>query len=159
MSNNKTISRGVTNTLVTIVRCTKKHWSTDQLIRSHLFWSDPICLPFLPLVGVIRRLVECALITLKPIFHSKLSAHWLTNANERDTNNMKSTWQTPAPHVGDPTPPIFHLLVLGVCVGGNTNFSVCVGVTPILAFLDTHMLVSPMRNCGVGGLSQHFQHQ
>ena len=28
------------------------------------------------------------------------------------------------------------------------------GVTQILAFLDTNMSVSPMRNCCVGGLSQ-----
>ena len=28
------------------------------------------------------------------------------------------------------------------------------GVTQILAFLDTNMLVPPTRNCGVGGLSQ-----
>ena len=40
---------------------------------------------------------------------------------------MKSTWPTPAPRIGDPTPPIFHLLVLGVGVGGNANFRVCVG--------------------------------
>ena len=36
---------------------------------------------------------------------------------------MKSTWSMPAPQVGDPTPPLFHLLALGVGVGGNTNFS------------------------------------
>ena len=40
---------------------------------------------------------------------------------------MKSTWPTPAPRVGDPTPPIFHLLALGVGVGGNANFSVRMG--------------------------------
>ena len=40
---------------------------------------------------------------------------------------MKSTWPTPAPHVGDATPPIFHLLALGVGMGGNANFSVRVG--------------------------------
>ena len=57
--------------------------------------------------------------------------------------------------VGDPMPPIFHLLVLGVGVWGNANFSVHIGVTQILAFLDTNMLVSPTRNCGVGDLSQH----
>ena len=37
---------------------------------------------------------------------------------------MKCTWPTPAPHVGDPAPPISHLLVLGVGIGGNANFSV-----------------------------------
>ena len=68
------------------------------------------------------------------------------------------------PRVGDPMPPIFHLLALGVAVGGNANygmriggnanFSISVGGTQILAFLDTNMLVSPRQNCGVGGLSQ-----
>ena len=29
------------------------------------------------------------------------------------------------------------------------------GVTQILAFLDTNMLVHQKQNCGVGGLSQH----
>ena len=33
----------------------------------------------------------------------------------------------PAPRVGDPTPPIFHLLALEVGVGGNANLSVGVG--------------------------------
>ena len=37
---------------------------------------------------------------------------------------MKSTCPTPAPRVGDPMPPIFHLLVLVVSVGGYANFSV-----------------------------------
>ena len=37
---------------------------------------------------------------------------------------MKSTWPMPVPPVRDPTPPIFHLLALGVDIGGNTNFSV-----------------------------------
>ena len=44
-----------------------------------------------------------------------------------DTHNMKSTWPTPAPRVGDPKPPIFHLLALGVGIGGNANFNVRVG--------------------------------
>ena len=40
---------------------------------------------------------------------------------------MKSTWPMPAPGVGDPTSPIFHLLTFGVGIGGNTNFSIRVG--------------------------------
>ena len=40
---------------------------------------------------------------------------------------MKSTCPKPAPRVGDPTPSIFHLLALGVGLGGKANFSVCVG--------------------------------
>ena len=90
----------------------------------------------------------------KPIFHWKQRSRWLSNSRRQETNKMKSTWPTPALRVGDPTPPIFHLLVLEVGVGGNANFRVCFGVTQILVFLDTNMLVSPMRNCGVGGLSQ-----
>ena len=39
-------------------------------------------------------------------------------------NNVKCTWPMSAPHYGDPTPPTFHLLALGVGVGGNANFSV-----------------------------------
>ena len=78
---------------------------------------------------------------LKPIFHCKLGLRWLTKANEMSTNNMKSAWPTPAPSIGDPTPPIFHLLPLG---GGGG--SIRVGVTQILAFLDTIMLVFPMQN-------------
>ena len=72
-----------------------------------------------------------------------------------NTNNMKSTWPMPAPRVGAPTPLIFHLLALGVGVGGNTNLGFALGVTQVLAFFDTNMLVSPMQNCDVGGLSQH----
>ena len=68
--------------------------------------------------------IIATLLLLKSILHWKLRSHWLTNANEMDTNNMKSRWPTPAPCVGDPTPPIFHLLALGVGVGGNANFSV-----------------------------------
>ena len=33
----------------------------------------------------------------------------------------------PAPRIGDPTPPIFHLLTLGVGVGDNANFGNRVG--------------------------------
>ena len=40
---------------------------------------------------------------------------------------MKSTWPMPAPHVEDSTPPIFHLLAIGVGVRGNANFSIYVG--------------------------------
>ena len=51
-------------------------------------------------------------------------------------------------------PPIFHLLVLGVGVGVTQILAFALGVMQILAFLDTNLLVSPMRNCGVGGLIQ-----
>ena len=33
--------------------------------------------------------------------------------------------------------------------------SLALGVTQILAFLNTNMFVSTTRNCGVGGISQH----
>ena len=49
--------------------------------------------------------------------------NWLPNANEMNERNMKCTWPTRDP-----------------------------GVTQILAFLDTNMLVSPTRNSDVGGL-------
>ena len=54
--------------------------------------------------------------TIKPIFHWKLCSSWLPNANESDTNNMKSTWPMREFCVGDPT--------FSVRVGGNANFSV-----------------------------------
>ena len=41
---------------------------------------------------------------------------------------------------------------MGVIISGNTNFSVCVGVMQILAFLDTNMLVSPKQNSRVWGI-------
>ena len=53
---------------------------------------------------------------------------------------MKCTWPTRRFCIGDPTQPIFNWLALGV--------------TQILAFLDTNMLVYPMQNCGIGGLTQ-----
>ena len=67
---------------------------------------------------------------------------------------MKSTWPMPASRVGDPTRPISHLLVLGFRVGRNANFSIHVGATQTLAFLDTNMLVSPTQNSRVGGIAQ-----
>ena len=63
----------------------------------------------------------------------------MATQREFDTNNMKCTSPTPAPRVGDPKPPIFHLLALGVGVEGNANFSISVGGNA---------------NFGVGGLSQ-----
>ena len=52
--------------------------------------------------------------------------------------------------VGDPTQPIFHWLALRLCIGCNTHFMFRVGVTQILAFLDTNMLVYPMHNFALG---------
>ena len=63
------------------------------------------------------------LLYLKPIFHWILGPCLLPNANEIDTNNMKSTWPTQKNCIGDPTLPIFHLLTLGVGIGGNASFS------------------------------------
>ena len=76
---------------------------------------------------VATIILYCFYLGLKPIFHWKLGSRWVPNANEMDTNNMKCTWPTPAPCVGDPTQLIFHLLALEVCVGDNTSFRVCVG--------------------------------
>ena len=39
---------------------------------------------------------------------------------------------------------------IGFYVGGNTNFSVCIGVTQILALFDINMLVFPMQNFVLG---------
>ena len=88
---------------------------------------------------------------IKPIFHCKLGSRWVPKANEMSTNNMKCTWPTQKFCVGDPTQPIFHWLALGFCVGGNANFIFCIGCN---AFLDTNMLLSQTRNCGIGGISQ-----
>ena len=65
--------------------------------------------------------------TIKTIFHCKLGTHWVINANEMSTNNMKSTGPTPAPTPGDPMQPIFHRLALVVHIGGNVNFRFGVG--------------------------------
>ena len=54
---------------------------------------------------------------IKPIFHWKLGSHLVPNANKIDTNNMKSTWPTRAPTRGNPSPPIFHQLTLGLALG------------------------------------------
>ena len=40
---------------------------------------------------------------------------------------MKCKWLTQKVCVGDPTQPIFHWLMLGFCVGGNSNFIFRVG--------------------------------
>ena len=39
-------------------------------------------------------------------------------------------------------------------LGVTQILGLALGVTQILAFLDTNMFVSPTQNCGVGGLSQ-----
>ena len=64
-----------------------------------------------------------------------------------NTNNMKSTWPTPAPRFGDLTFAGGIKAALGV----TQIFASALGVTQILAFLDTNMLVYQTRNCGVGG--------
>ena len=87
------------------------------------------------------RIFLCEL-SFTPIFHWKLNLRYLTNTNEIDTNNMKLTWSTPAPWVG------------GWRWGKTQILAFALGVTQIVVFLNTNMLVSPTRNCGVGGLSQ-----
>ena len=86
--------------------------------------------------------------------HCKLCSCWLPNTSESDTNNMKSTWPMREFCVGDPTPPIFYLLTLGLVLGVTQILVFALGVTQILAFLDTDMLVYPTQICGFGGLSQ-----
>ena len=81
---------------------------------------------------------------LKAVFHWISRLHWAPNATKNETNNMKSTWPTPAPPLGTKR----HLYY--TCV----HRGLALRVAQILAFLDTNMLVSQTRNCGVGGLSQ-----
>ena len=56
---------------------------------------------------------------------------------------MKFTWPTPAPRVGDPTPPIFHLLALGVGFWGKANFSIHVGGTANLSVFGYQHVAIP----------------
>ena len=72
------------------------------------------------------ELVE-AMLNLIANIQLETGLHWLPNANEINTKSMKCTWPTPGPRVWDPTPPIFHLLTLGVRIGDNTNFSIPIG--------------------------------
>ena len=58
------------------------------------------------------------------------------------------------PNARRPNTTYIPLTRFGSSRWGNANFRFGVEVTQILAFLDTSMLVSPTRNCGVGGLSQ-----
>ena len=60
---------------------------------------------------------------------------------------MKSTWPMRKFSVGDQTPTLFHLLHWGFVLGVTQILVYALGVTQILAFLDTNMLISPMRNC------------
>ena len=89
-------------------------------------------------------------LSYKPIFHWKLSLRYLTNTNEIDTNNMKSSPLHWGPNVTYIPPARFG----GLRLGKTQILAFALGVTQIVAFLDTNMLESPTRNCGVGGLSQ-----
>ena len=100
-------------------------------------------------VGILLERVN--VLRFKPILHWKLPLCWLPNANEINTKNMKCTWPTSVPCVGDPMPPIFHLLALGVGIGGN--FSMCIGGNAKFSVFR-YQLVSPTQNCCVGGVSQ-----
>ena len=81
--------------------------------------------------------------SLKPIFHWKLGLRWVTKANEMDTNNIKSTWPTPAPCIGNPKGPIFHLLALGVRFRNNANFRVYVGSAMLFGY--QHVGIPPKK--------------
>ena len=71
---------------------------------------------------------------------------------------MKSTWPMRKFCIGDPTQTIFHWLALGFHVGVTQILGLALGVTHILTFLDTNMLVSAKQKSGVGGITQR-QHQ
>ena len=90
--------------------------------------------------------------TQKLIFHWKLCSHWLPNASESNTNNMKSTWPTREFCIGDPMLPIFHLFVLEVCIGGNAILAFALGVTQILAFLIPTCRYSERKTLALGVL-------
>ena len=66
---------------------------------------------------------------------------------------MKCTWPMGRFCVRDPTQPIFYWPALVFCVGGNANVMFRIGVTQILAFLDTNVLVYPTQNFALGVLS------
>ena len=72
----------------------------------------------------------------------------LTNTTEINTNKMKSTWPTPAPHVRSPTRPIFHLLALGVRVGGNASFRVRIGSARLFRY--QHVGIPNAKFLGLG---------
>ena len=55
---------------------------------------------------------------------------------------------------GDPTQPIFHLLVLGARIGGNVNFRFGVRDNANFRVFDTNKLVYPKQNYPIGGIAQ-----
>ena len=67
---------------------------------------------------------------------------------------MKYTCPRPAPRIGDPTPPIFHLLMMGVGTVGNTNFSVCIGGSANFGVFRYQHVGIPNAKLWRGGLSQ-----
>ena len=67
---------------------------------------------------------------------------------------MKSTWPTPGPLFGNPTPPIFHLLAIGVGIGGNANSSIGIGGNANFSVFRYQHVGIPTQNCGVEGLRQ-----
>ena len=91
---------------------------------------------------------------LEPIFHCELGSRWVTNANEMSTKNMKCAWPTRKFCIGDPLNLYSTDSRWGFALGVTQILGLALGETQILAFLDTNMLVSPMRNCDIGGLSQ-----
>ena len=91
---------------------------------------------------------------LKPIFHWILGLRWLPNANKMDTNNMKSTLQRENFALGTQRHLYTTCWHWGLALGVKQMLVFTLGVTQFLAFLDTNMLLSPMQNCGGGGLSQ-----
>ena len=98
--------------------------------------------------GVIKKIIILFCVKVenfKPIFHWKLGLRWLP------TKNVKCTWPTPALCAGDPTPPIFHLLSLGVGVGGNTNVNVRVGANANFSvFRYQHVGIPNAKLCRLG---------
>ena len=89
---------------------------------------------------------------VKSIFHCKLGSHWVTNANEMSTNNMK--W--PKKFALATKRNLYSIgLRWGFALGETQISTLMLGVIQFFAFLDTNICRYPQREIDVGGLSQH----
>ena len=84
------------------------------------------------IVSVLQGDVTCVdMETLKPIFHWKLGSHWLPNANEINTKNMKCTCPTPEFCVGTQRNLYSTGLRLGLASGKTQILGLASGVWPM----------------------------
>ena len=82
----------------------------------------------------VHRLVSRE--TLKPIFNQKLRSRWLPNANEIDTDNMRSTWKIQTK---------FHQVALGLA-SGPQGFAF-----GLRGFLDTNIATGHCQSANRSG--------